>query len=222
MGLREEVMVTDIGRVGSAETCSRASMEPASGLHPTGFDQARGDFLTHLRQVNSERLAAWEGATKADTLFHAAELGGEVGELLNVAKKLHREAMGWRGSRASLSELAEEIGDVLICLDKLAAQFGIDLASATAAKFNQTSDKVGLPQKLTDPNWLCGACGRSQGSTSTHCAPPFAVLPHRFDGSHPADQRRAAIATEARRAETGTGSVHEGADPKGIAPERAA
>jgi len=106
------------------------------------------DFLKQLRAVNSARLEAWEGGVKADPLFHATELGGEVGEVLNVAKKLHRESMGWRGSRATVDDLAEEIGDVLICLDKLAAQFGIDLAVATTAKFNATSDKVGLPHKL--------------------------------------------------------------------------
>jgi NTP pyrophosphatase (non-canonical NTP hydrolase) len=111
-------------------------------------DVGGGDFLERLRLVNSERLVEWENGNKADPLFHAAELGGEVGELLNVVKKLHREAMGWRGSRATLADLAEEIGDVLICLDKLAAQFGIDLAAATTAKFNKTSLKVGLPHTL--------------------------------------------------------------------------
>ncbi len=115
---------------------------------------ASEDFLCQLRRVNSERLAAWEGEQKADSMFHAAELGGEVGEVLNVAKKLHREAMGWRGSRATVDDLAEELGDVLICADKLAAQYGIDLAQATAAKFNKTSDKVGLPQKLALRNHL--------------------------------------------------------------------
>jgi NTP pyrophosphatase (non-canonical NTP hydrolase) len=107
------------------------------------------DFLDHLRIVNSARLKAWEGDNKADPLFHATELGGEVGELLNVAKKLHREAMGWRGSRATIQDLADEIGDVLICLDKLAAQYGIDIAEATSAKFDKTSAKVGLPFTLT-------------------------------------------------------------------------
>jgi NTP pyrophosphatase (non-canonical NTP hydrolase) len=129
--------------------------------------------------VNAERLAEWEGDTKVDAMFHATELGGEVGELLNVIKKLHREAMGWRGSRAAPEDLPNEIGDVLICLDKLAAHFGIDLATATANKFNITSEKVGLPQRL-------------------------AAIP--------------AQAIEARRAETGTGSVHESAVSEGNAP----
>lgn len=126
--------------------------EPVN-MASTAADLARGngraDFLTHLRHVNSARLTAWENGNKADPLFHATELGGEVGELLNVAKKLHREAMGWRGSRATVDDLAEEIGDVMICLDKLAAQYGIDIAAVTAAKFDKTSEKVGLPHRLT-------------------------------------------------------------------------
>jgi NTP pyrophosphatase (non-canonical NTP hydrolase) len=147
------------------------------------------DFLSMLRTTNAARLSAWEAGNRADPLFHAAELGGEVGELLNVVKKLHREAMGWRGSRATPADLEEEIGDVLICLDKLAAQFGIDLAAATTAKFNKTSDKVGLPQKLADPRWLCDHCGAGQATHSPLCAAPFTVQPHSFGGQHPADAK---------------------------------
>ncbi|MGO1303239.1 MAG: hypothetical protein ACTMKV_00480 [Sphingomonas parapaucimobilis] len=82
-------------------------------------------------------------------MFDALELGGEVGELLNVVKKLEREERGWRGSRAAPADFADECADVLICLDKLARRRGIDLVSATIAKFNATSDRVGLPHKLS-------------------------------------------------------------------------
>jgi len=111
----------------------------------------REDFLTQLRRVAADRMATWCSETELPCgLFHATELGGEVGEVLNVVKKLHREAQGWRGSRATVADLAEEIGDVVVCLDKLAAYYGIDLAQATAAKFNATSEKVGLPHRLPD------------------------------------------------------------------------
>lgn len=149
-------------------------------------------FLHRLRRVNSARLVAWEGGTKADPLFHAAELGGEVGELLNVVKKLHREAMGWRGSRSSEGDLAEEIGDVLICLDKLAAQYGIDIEAATTSKFDKTSKKVGLPHTLGVP-MRCEHCGADDTVSSINCAPPFMVQPHAFTGNHPADIRERAV-----------------------------
>lgn len=106
-------------------------------------------FLSQLRRVNGERYAAWVGdSADAGMLFDAAELGGEVGELLNVVKKLEREERGWRGSRAAPEDFADECADVLICLDKLARRRGVDLEQATVRKFNATSEKVGLPQML--------------------------------------------------------------------------
>jgi NTP pyrophosphatase (non-canonical NTP hydrolase) len=111
------------------------------------------DFLGQLRRLNAERQTAWVdgGAPVISGLFHATELGGEVGEALNEVKKLHREEMGWRGSRSTKEKLALELADVLICLDKLAEHYGIDLIAATVEKFNATSDKVGLPQRLALP-----------------------------------------------------------------------
>jgi len=48
-------------------------------------------FLKQLRRVNTERYLAWVGDSEdAGILFDAAELGGEVGELLNIVKKLER------------------------------------------------------------------------------------------------------------------------------------
>ncbi|MDN4632748.1 MazG-like family protein [Sphingomonas sp. PsM26] len=138
----------------------------------------REDFLTQLRRVSADRMTTWCSETELPCgLFHATELGGEVGEALNVVKKLHREAQGWRGSRATVEDLAEEIGDVVVCLDKLAAYYGIDLAQATAAKFNATSEKVGLPHRLAvdqpsrgfsrfDPPGLWESEPRSSADTS--------------------------------------------------------
>lgn len=105
-------------------------------------------FLMRLREVGSARLEAWADGQPFGALFHATELGGEVGEVLNVVKKLDREQLGARGSRATVDDLAKEIGDVLICLDKLAAHYEIDLEAATIAKFNATSEKVGFPHRL--------------------------------------------------------------------------
>lgn len=117
-------------------------------------------FLAQLRRVNTDRYEAWVGdGQDAGILFDAAELGGEVGELLNVVKKLEREERGWRGSRAAPEDFADECADVLICLDKLARRRGVDLAEATVRKFNATSDKVGLPHKL--------ALAKPEGETVT-------------------------------------------------------
>ena len=70
-------------------------------------------------------------------------------------------------------DLADELADVAIYLDIMAASEGIDLAAAIASKFNRTSIKVG-----SNPN----------------CVPPFTVRPHAFTGNHPADKLQAARA----------------------------
>jgi len=63
-------------------------------------------------------------------------LGGEVGELLNLIKKMRR------GDSVSLTEVAKEAADVLAYLDLLCVRLGIDLESATIAKFNEVSERV--------------------------------------------------------------------------------
>lgn len=109
-------------------------------------------FLQQLRRVNLERCNAWVEGADAGIMFDAVELVGEVGELLNVVKKLEREERGWRGSRATDGDFADECADVLICLDKLARRRGVDLEAATIAKFDATSDKQGFPHRLSAPS----------------------------------------------------------------------
>ena len=106
------------------------------------------DFLKQLRAANASRNSEWGGGADADPLFQCTELTGEWGEACNIVKKLEREKRGWRGSRSTVEALAEELGDVLICLDLVAATYGIDLAEVTAAKFNATSEKQGFAQMI--------------------------------------------------------------------------
>lgn len=107
------------------------------------------DFFKQLRRVNGERAIAWrEGDTTEDPLFASNEFGGEAGEVQNVVKKLVREARGHKGSRDTVEHLADEIGDCIICLDHIARAYGIDIAQATARKFNKTSETVGFPQRM--------------------------------------------------------------------------
>lgn len=105
---------------------------------------------TSLREANAARQEAWceEGDPAPDLAFRGIELAGEVGEALNIIKKIERERHGWRGSRATLEDLADELADVVICADLAALAVGIDLTAAIVRKFNATSEKVGLPQRL--------------------------------------------------------------------------
>lgn len=104
--------------------------------------------LNELRLANIERQQAWCPDQKPDLSFRGNELAGEVGEACNVIKKLERERQGWRGSRGTKEQLAEELADIIICVDLVAMQCGIDLGEAVQTKFNATSDKVGLLTKL--------------------------------------------------------------------------
>jgi NTP pyrophosphatase (non-canonical NTP hydrolase) len=102
-----------------------------------------------LRAANAERHVEWWNGPEAPSLsFRGNELAGEVGEACNVVKKLDRERMGMRGSRATKEQAAEEIADVIICADLIAMDLGIDLGDAVARKFNATSTKYELKTKL--------------------------------------------------------------------------
>jgi len=101
-----------------------------------------------LRAANVARQLEWDTDGRLDAAYRGNELAGEVGEACNVIKKLERERHGIRGSRATVSDLADELADVIICVDLIAMQYGIDLDAAVARKFNVTSEKVGLDTRL--------------------------------------------------------------------------
>ena len=102
-----------------------------------------------LREANVLRQNEWPGTkARSPVLFRAVELGGEVGEALNIVKKLEREALGYAGSRATVDDLADELADVVICVELLAERYGVDMGEATIRKFNVTSERMGLETRL--------------------------------------------------------------------------
>ena len=99
----------------------------------------------HALSVASQlRQQQWPGAAKITPAYQGNELAGEAGEACNVIKKLERERLGIAGSRDTVEHLAEELGDVIICVDMIATTYGIDLWEAVKAKFNATSRKGGM------------------------------------------------------------------------------
>ena len=106
------------------------------------------DIYTKLRDANRTRQAEWDQDNQITLTYRGNELAGEVGEACNVLKKLERERLGIRGSRATVDQLADELADVVICADLIAMDLGIDLDAAVARKFNTTSEKVGLKTRL--------------------------------------------------------------------------
>lgn len=107
--------------------------------------------FSSLREANVARQKEWDAGNQISLSYRATELAGEVGEACNIVKKLERERLGIRGSRDTVEHLAEELADVLICADLIAMHEGIDLEAALVAKFNATSEKVGLTTRLLKP-----------------------------------------------------------------------
>lgn len=107
------------------------------------------NVLTQLALANRLRQKEWdpEGHTSSLT-YRAAELAGEAGEAANKLKKLERERLGIRGSRATKEETMEELADTVICASLAAHVLGGDLWEAIVAKFNKTSGELELSVKL--------------------------------------------------------------------------
>lgn len=106
--------------------------------------------LQQLRDANVRRSIEWMGEApgEKDLMFCAVELGGEVGEALNAIKKLERARLGVRGGVVDRENLRQELADVIICVDRVGAALQIDLSAAIKNKFNLTSEKYGLKERL--------------------------------------------------------------------------
>lgn len=111
--------------------------------------RATGLSLADLRRANVTRQKEWDTLGQLTLAYRGNELAGEVGEACNVIKKLEREKLGINGSRDTVEHLAEELADVIICADLIAMQAGINLDAAVIAKFNTSSEKVGLTTRLS-------------------------------------------------------------------------
>ena len=106
-----------------------------------------------LRAANCRRQQEWPGNDKADVAFRAIELAGEAGEVAEAIKKFLRAERGIKGSTATREDVASEMGDMLVSLDLLADELGIDLGDAVRSKFNQTSEKYGMRTYLGQSDW---------------------------------------------------------------------
>lgn len=103
---------------------------------------------TRFRAANILRDREWNPEKILSLSFRGNELGGEIGEAQNILKKIEREKLGLRGSKATVEQLAEELADGHICLDLIAMEFGIDSWRSIVQKFNKTSEWRGLSIRL--------------------------------------------------------------------------
>lgn len=96
-----------------------------------------------LRKANVRRdKDYWNHQSTWEVTDWGCAIAGEVGELCNLLKKIRR------GDEVNPVKIQEEIADVVIYCDLLAAYLNFDLADAIIDKFNKTSDKLGSKVKL--------------------------------------------------------------------------
>lgn len=98
--------------------------------------------IKQIQEALAVRDLEWDPYNKLTLEFRGVELAGETGEACNVIKKLVRERLGLRGSRATVQDLKDELEDVIICAALAANAAGIKLNIAD--KFNASSRKLGL------------------------------------------------------------------------------
>lgn len=112
-------------------------------------------FLRLLRKTSIRRIPDF-GAGETLDCWSLGErgnaLGGEAGELQNVLKKMTRLQKQGKPIPEKLRRAAmDELADVVISADLIAAQLGVDLAKAVTIKFNKTSAKIGSKVRLPSP-----------------------------------------------------------------------
>jgi len=114
-----------------------------------------------LRRANLKRLPLFKDAKgrnchdKADgSDWSPAQwlqaVVGELGEYANLRKKTERGDLTMEEAKPLL---ADELADVVIYLDILAAQLDINLSEAVMDKWNRTSKKVGAPLYIDAEDW---------------------------------------------------------------------
>lgn len=118
-------------------------------------------FFEQLALANAARQRnEWDSDGKIDLTYDALEFLTESGELGEQVKKLIRQTNGLAGNKTDLQKIKEEVGDVMITLDKLLASIErltgerIDIEECTAMKFDKTSDKYGFKTHWNPDTWV--------------------------------------------------------------------
>lgn len=102
---------------------------------PLTFDRLRTQNAARTRDV-FHPIGEWSPTD------WATAMAGECGEACNLIKKQRR------GERVPLSDIGDELADLIIYADLLAARLGIDLDNAIRRKFNDVSKRRGSTIKL--------------------------------------------------------------------------
>lgn len=102
-----------------------------------------------LRDANKERRKYFKHKKWSPAQWLQAVMG-ELGEYANLRKKVERGDFSMDEVR---DKLADELADVVIYLDILATELGIDLGAAVMSKWNRVSDRIGAPLVIDAYDW---------------------------------------------------------------------
>lgn len=117
------------------------------------FNTLRGGNIARLPEFkNNKGEVAHSQADGSDWSLNdwMTACVGELGEAANVLKKVRRGDLTLDEAR---SKLTMEFADVVIYLDIMAKQAGIDLGEAVTETFNAKSVKVGSRVRLAADDW---------------------------------------------------------------------
>lgn len=103
--------------------------------------------LNEISSVNRARCRRWhDGGDPWMASDWSNALAGEVGELCNIIKKIRTYNTPSTGEL--IPKLKDEIADVFLYLDLVAAHFGLNLEDCIFPKFNLVSEAQGFPERL--------------------------------------------------------------------------
>jgi NTP pyrophosphatase (non-canonical NTP hydrolase) len=112
-----------------------------------GANQAR---LPEFKNAKGERVHYTGGNDPWTFNDWMTAVIGELGEAANVLKKIRRGDFTLEEAKP---KLVMELADVVIYLDILAAQLGINLGEAVMETFNNKSEQVGSKVRMAADDW---------------------------------------------------------------------
>jgi NTP pyrophosphatase (non-canonical NTP hydrolase) len=129
-------------------------MEAAQAPRALTFAALAEQNRTRVHRWHGPDSDPWSGADWSNAMC------GEAGEAANVVKKLRRLETAipdgrYHGTTVTTVDrdelvhgLGDELADLLIYADLLAAHYGIDLEQHVRDKFNRVSEAQGFPERL--------------------------------------------------------------------------
>lgn len=100
--------------------------------------------FSEFRKKNTERCeSAFHKIVSWSPAEWACAMAGECGEACNNVKKIRRLNGSEDGRKDLVSNVADELADMITYADLLASRLGIDLEAALIRKFNAVSKRVG-------------------------------------------------------------------------------